>query len=436
MICFIYKSQERITLNGGKGWDGIYYYSMTEQIRDGKSPVVGELPFIRRLGTPFLIARFSTLTGLNILDSALYVNLAGAFISVLLLLFWLRKFFDESWIRCLLCFLFMMAWYAPVRYSFYVPLTSDPWAAVWFMGALLILQAIREANSKNHNGAFAGWLVTYSFVIAIGNLFRESNAILCLLPFFIFNPFRNLLISSKTTTLSHVILYLKKTWKSYYVWQTLFLFIPVLFVAWSGLFIKNHIIVSDQNLYSYLDNVLTCLYTKTLPEYLLGILIAFGPLILLAPLFYNQYKNLLGENQELLVLLLISLLFGYIGGTDTERIFCMSGFPVILLLMGISIKAIYHSTQRWWLYVLFILQTISFRFFWTLPDHTVKSGHTPVPFFGLMSSHVKYLYLYSHFSNYIVNTLLLAEYLILFIATWYVIRHKIILKTKPAASLK
>jgi hypothetical protein len=210
--------------------------------------------------------------------------------------------------------------------------------------------------------------------------------------------------------------------------ENLYLLIPFLFVTASGLYIKKHIAVGDRNLYSYTENILTCIYTKTVPEYLLGILTAFGPLILLVPLYWNRFKNILWEKQELLVLLVISLLFGYIGGTDTERILCMSGFPVILLILGISIEGLFYSAQRWWLYLLFVLQTISMRFFWNLPDYSVQSGHTPLPFFGIMSSHVKYLYLYSHWSNYLLNTILLVEYFILFIATWYIIHYKVDLK--------
>jgi len=233
-------------------------------------------------------------------------------------------------------------------------------------------------------------------------------------------------------TINHGILFIRKTWNLYFVKQNLFFLVPGLFILASGMYIRKHIVVSDLNVYSYLDNVLSLIYTKTLPEYILGILTAFGPLILLLPFFYGRFKTLLGEKQELLILLFISLLFGFIGGTDTERILCMSGFPVILLLMGISIRGLFYSSQRWWLYVLFALQAIAFRFFWYLPDYTVKSGHTPIPFFGLMSSHVKYLYLYSHFSNYILNTILLIEYLVLFIVTWYIIHNNVELNWKPS----
>jgi hypothetical protein len=427
-ICFIYHGQQRITLNGGKGWDGIYYYQVTEQIKAGADRITGELPFVRRLGTPFLVAEYSGMTGADILDSALAVNLIGAFIAVLLLFYWLKSFIAEYWICILLCFLFMVAWYLPVRYSYYVPLTSDAWGAVWFLAALLLLNLMRKSFMLKRTGAFAAYVLAFSFITGIAVLFRESNAILCVLPFFIFNPLCLPDSYSGSWTISQALAHLKRICKHYPLRQTVILFLPVLFVLGANLFVKKHIVISAQNNYSYFQNVLELIFTKSFPEYLLGILIAFGPLIILLPFFYGQYKSLLKERQELLILCASSLVFGYIGGTDTERILFMSGFPVIFLLLGNSIRSIYYSSQRWWLYVLFILQAISYRLFWSLPDCTVQSGHTPIPFFGLMSSKVKYLYLYSHFSSYILNFILLMEYFILFFATMYIIRNKVSLR--------
>jgi len=293
---------------------------------------------------------------------------------------------------------------------------------------LLLLDAVRSSYFHQRNLAFMGYVLGYSFVIAIGVLFRESNVFLCVLPFFILNPFRNIQITSNSLTILHAVRFLKKTCAQYISWQAIWFFIPGLFVLLANVLITKNTIVTGINNYSYSQIVLSLFFTKSLPEYILGILIAFGPLILLLPFFYNQFKSVFLEKQELAVLLTVALIFGFIGGTDTERILCMSGFPVILLLVGISIKALYNTSQRWWLLVLFIIQTVAYRFFWMLPDHTIKSGHTPVPFFGLMSSHVKYLYLYSHFSNYIIDAILLIEYFILFIITGYIIHNKIKLK--------
>ncbi len=419
IICFVYRGQHRATIN--PGWDASYYYSITEQIQKGTTPVAGELPFIKRIATPYLIARMSDMTGMSLLDSALGINLLGTFVTTLLLLCWLGIFFKESWTRVLLCFIFMMAWHVPLRFSFYNPMTTDAWGAAWMMAGLLILQLVRKFYANRRTRAWIAYLLVYSLVIGVAALFRESNAILCVLPC-------ELNIVSATPPLTRGINILRKTVRTFFNWKTALLLIPVLFVLGAAMFIKRFIVVTDPENYSYIWTAISWLYLKTLPEFVLGILIACGPLILLVPFFYGKYKSLLRERQELWVLLIVSLLLGLIGGSDTERILFMTGFPVVLILIGISIRQVFYSTQRWWFYLLLVLQSISFRFFWSLPDYPGVNPHAPIPFFGIAGSHFKYLNLYSRFSNYYLNCILLLQFLLLFLATWYVLRNKTVLR--------
>ncbi|MEO6960834.1 MAG: hypothetical protein ABIY90_02650 [Puia sp.] len=426
IICFVYRGQHRATIN--PGWDASYYYSITEQIQKGTTPVAGELPFIKRIATPYLIARMSNMTGMSLLDSALGINLLGTFVTTLLLLCWLGIFFKESWIRILLCFLFMMAWHVPLRFSFYNPMTTDAWGAAWMMAGLLILQLVRKFYANRRTRAWIAYLLVYSLIIGVAALFRESNAILSVLPFFVVYPLGELNIVSATPPLTRGINILSKTVRTFFNWKTALLLIPVLFVLGAAMFIKKFIVVTDPENYSYIWTAISWLYLKTLPEFVLGILIAYGPLILLVPFFYGKYKSLLRERQELWVLLIVSLLLGLIGGSDTERILFMTGFPVVLILIGISIRQVFYSTQRWWFYLLLVLQSISFRFFWSLPDYPGVNPHAPIPFFGIAGSHFKYLNLYSRFSNYYLNCILLLQFLLLFLATWYVLRNKTVLR--------
>jgi hypothetical protein len=427
-ICFVYKGQQRITVNGGKGWDGVFYYGLTEQLKAGTSPVAGDLPFIKRLGTPILVAAFSKYSGYDILESALYVNLLGAFIAVILLLLWLRSFIREFWINGLLCFLFMMGWYLPLRFSFYYPMAADAWGAVWFLAALLTYNAMKNSFDNRKHGSFTRFAILFAIVVAIGNLFRESNSILCLLPFFILNPFSGIKISSENLTISHGLNTMTKIIKLYLNRQTLLLLLPAILVFISNGIVRKLTVVTTELGYSYIQNILSWLYLKTLPEYLLGIFISYGPVIVLLPFFWREIRAFLMQRQELLFLLILSFVFGLIGGSDTERIFFMSGFPVVYILLGLAFRNIFNSSQRWWLWVLLPLQSVSYRFFWSLPDYSTVKLHTPIPFFGLIGNHFQYHYLYSHFSNNILSTLLLIEYLLLFLMTWYVIHNKIDLK--------
>ncbi len=426
VICFIYKGQQRVTLNNGQGWDGSYYYKITEQIQQGENPIVGDLPYIKRIGTHFLVGTYSKITGIDLLDSALLINLIGTFITVILLMFWLRIFIDVFWIRGILLLLFMMAWFVPLRFLFFYPMTTDAWGSVWFVGGLLLLHFIRKSynNSKN----IFWYVLAFSVVVSVGSLFRESNSVLALALFFIFNPLKYLNISSKTITLSHGVKFIKQIWNLYFVKQSLIFFIPIIFIGLINIIVSNFTVINISG-HFYIATAFFWFCKKSLPQYLLGIFIAYGPLILLVPFFYKQFKSIFLEKQELLILLIIALIFGFIGGSDTERISFMSSFPIIFVLIGLSIKYIFYSTQRWWLYALFILQTIAYRFYWSLPDYPSEIKHVPIPFISLMSNHFQNLYLYSQHGNYLLNTILLIEYLLLFMVTFYVLHNKVVFKS-------
>lgn len=422
-ICFIYKGQQRVTLNKGQGWDGAHYYPIAEQIQEGATIIEGELPYINRLGTLFLVGTYSRVMGIDLLDSALIINLTGIFVATILLLIWLRIFIDIFWIRALLLLLFMMNWQVPLRWSFYCSMSTDAWGAAFFVGGLLLLHLIRKAY--NDNTSIVGYVVAFSLVVAVGNLFRESNVALAFAIFFILNPLKGLNINRSTLTVAHGVGIIRKMREMYLVKQTSILFLPIVSVIAINSIVSHYKIIDPQNGYSYIRAVFTWFYEKSLPEYVLGICIAYGPLILLLPFYFKEFKAFFRERQELFLLLIISLIFGFIGGSDTERITFMSSFPILFVLIGMAIKYIYDSSQKWWLYVLLILQTIALRFYWALPDYPSDASNTPVPFFTLFGEHFPYLFLYSHHGHLIINSLLFLEYFILFITTFYILYNKI-----------
>ncbi len=99
--------QKPISLNNGKGWDGIVYYSVAEQFLKGQQPRAGA-PFVYRIGTPVLVSLFfkeDLLLGFKI------VNLIANGITVFLLLFWLRLNLLAWEVRVILVLLFITQWH-------------------------------------------------------------------------------------------------------------------------------------------------------------------------------------------------------------------------------------------------------------------------------------------------------------------------------------
>ncbi len=420
-ICLIYSGQQRIPVNNGKGIDGAFYYNMAAQFNQGINPVVERMPYIKRVGTPFLVSIYSKISGTDLLKSSLFVNLTAIFITVILLSFWLKIFIEVFWIRLLLCFVFMMTWHVPLRFTIYYPMLSDAWAAVWFMGGLLLIHYIRKSSDDNSKTKYL-YLLAFSFITAIGSLFRETNAVLAIVVFLIINPFKNLGISSKNMTISYLFQTIKKIVNLYSLKPNLILFLPAIMVILINLIATNFIEIKPHD-YSYIRAVFYWFYKKSLPEFLLAIFISYGPLILLIPFFFRQYKLFLFERQEMPTILILALFFSLTGGSNTERVFFMFSFPVIFVLIGLSIKDIFNSSQRWWLYILLGLQTIACRFYWSIPVLSVEKKF--FPFFSLIGSDFSDSYLYSNYGGTILNSVLLFQYIFLLIITWYILHNKV-----------
>lgn len=422
-ICLIYKGQPRISYNEGKGWDGIYYYDMVEQIQSGSFPLSGKLPFIKRVGVQLLVGYFSNISGMDINDSALIINLSAIYIIVILLVFWLRKFIETPWIRLMMIFGFMMAWHVHLRLAFYNPVGTDNWGAVWLLAGLLMLNRLRETYNAISSFKFSE-VIGFSLIVGIGVFFRETNSILAIAPFMILNPVTTTSLSGAMQK-SEISRQFRRLVDTYFRPASLVLLIPLLVVVLANKLVSGLIQINDLDNYSYFSAASKTFYTKSLPEYLLGIFNAYGPLFVLLPFFRDQYKSFLLQRQELTFLLIISFVLGYVGAGGTERITFMSGFPILFILLAISVKTIFYTSQRWWLYILLFLQTIAYRFYWNVPDYPNETNHVPVPFLTLPGDQFPFLYLYSNYGSFLVNTVIFIEYCFLFILTMYILINKI-----------
>lgn len=416
IVCLLYQKQPLISYNEGKGWDGVAYYNITEQICESKTTIEGNLPFIKRFGTFFFVAKLSQTLHLNLFDSALLINLLGSLFVVLLLAIWLRIFFDSFFIRTILVILYLFMWSAPTRFSFFYPFTSDVWGAVWLLIVLLILEKIRTAIRNEKSVIFL--LTLFSVVVAISSFFRESNLILSIFPIFVKFPLFEKSNIDKFDKLRRWIYNLFKK-------QNILFLMPIIF-AFLIHFLISFLLLKDENEngYSYLGAFMRWFYTKNIFEFLLGILNAFGPLILLLPFFIKSINRVCFHRNEIALLTIIALFYGFFGGSDTERIVFMFGFPAIFIMIGIAVQKMYHSPQRWWLFMLFILETIAMRVYWFIPDYPPTKEGMQIPFFTFWGNNFPYLFLFSHHGNIALNCILLFEYIVLFFFTLLIIRSK------------
>lgn len=417
-ITYIYSGQQRISHNDGQGWDGKHYYVATKQIQQGQYSITGQTPFVNRYANHFIIGKYAKLTNTNILDSALIVNLIGAFLTVLLLTRWLRLFILIGWIRILIICMFMLTWHTSVRELFHQPMGSDAWGTTSLVAALLLLNSIRNAHYRGE--PILSRVILFSIVVSIGTLFRESMAAFAVAIFFISNPISVIKIQKGGNFLYHTINALREL----YTKRTMLLFsIPLLSIIFTKFLISFLVIPNSATSYSYIRTLANLFYTKTPSEFITGVFIAFGPLLVIVPFYFKHIRNIFMANQELILLLMASVFVGYLGGGDTERILYFSSFPMVFVAMGVSIEKLYYSANRWWLFVIIGLQTFAARVYWYLPDFPNNFDNIPIPFFGLLGNKFPYLYLYSHYGNIYVHTLLLMEYILLLAITYYILKY-------------
>ncbi len=419
IVCFIYKDQKPMTFNQGKGEDGYYYFEGIKQIKEGQSNIVGVPPFINRLGFLGSIALYSRISKQNILESSFQFNLIGSFFTVILLIFWLRHFITRIKIRILLATIFMFAWHVPIRHLYFDIIVPDTWGAAFFIASLLFLWKIKRCLCQKKATRL---IIIFSIFISIASAFRESNLIVGIALFFINNPFKAMNLNLNSfypqnilTTSKNIFLYYKNP-------KNILLFLPIVLTILVSSFCSQFVIINNINGYSYIKALVQWFYDKSFVEYATAIFISYGPIVTLIPFYYSDFKTFFRNKEELLFILASTFLIGYIAGGDTERILFMSSFPIVFILVGISIEKIFVTPKRWWLFVVLTLQSFALRVFWNLPDYPNNIDNTPIPFFGLIGNQFQYLLLYSYHGNRNINTLILLEYLILIFITWLILR--------------
>ena len=141
-------------------------------------------------------------------------------------------------------------------------------------------------------------------------------------------------------------------------------------------------------------------------------LLAFGPVLFIVLYDWRRARAFLCERQDLAFYFLSCVVFGYAGGTDTERLLYWS-IPVMLVLLGRAIERLRPVVSAWPVAVLFAVgQILSSRILWTTPDYPTQPAHT-FPVLQQFESNVQFLDLFSYHGFKIKEAVSLTEYLVL-----------------------
>jgi hypothetical protein len=370
--------QKQNTYNGGTAWEGAYYVVAHEFANH--QPLAADAPYVYRVATPWLVALVAPhdlFLGFHL------VNIVGSAVTSVLLIFWFRCFVTDWRIRVLLVTLFLIQWDAPPRLVYHSPMHADAWLFAFVVADLLVL---RSYLRRPGNGA----ILALSVLAAVGACFREAT---------LFVPLCVLAAHRPLVREDHCWKLRPPPW---------ILCLP--FACGFSAFLSLRLLAHQTNDYSFLQTIYRFLYDKPVLTYIHAWFLAFGPVLYIVLYDWKSACAFLAKEQWLALLLVAGAGFGFLGGTDTERLQYWS-MPGLYVLLGLAIERHRRALAWWPVATLFIAgQICTSRILWTTPDYPTNFTHT-FPVLQQFGSNVQFLDLFSYFGYRPKETLSLAEFL-------------------------
>jgi hypothetical protein len=372
------KFQKQISFNGGKGWEGVGYYTLAEQFASG-APLATEGPYVYRLATPWLAAKIAPH---DLFRGFKIVNVTANAVGVLMLWFWLRRHIGSASVRVLLVVLYLIQWDAPTRWIWFYPAHTDPWLYVTLFGGLLLVDHYRANPTKKL------WIALCALSV-VGVLNREVAMLVPLALLFAGNPVQPAMGIALPR------------WRD-----------AVPMALGLATFAVLKLSVQQTDSYSFVGTVIDFLYGKGIGSYVHAWCLAFGPVLFLVLYDWRSAGKFLWGRQDMLAYFAACAIFGYIGGTDTERLLYWS-VPVTYVLLGRAMES--HRPALSWVPLVLILATgqiLSARLLFTTPDYDPNRpvpAHT-FPVLTPFGSNVPFLDLFSYHGFRVKEAISLAQF--------------------------
>lgn len=375
--------QPQISLNNGKGYDGVYYSEIAEQIANGEVPST-KAPFVYRIGTPAIVALFATENTPKEFRSA---NFLASILSIALLIAFLRLHLNDERLVLLLALLYIMYWQAPLRLTFFYPVHTDPFAIVFLLASLITVTKIQRGQKTTEN------LLLLTLLSVFGVIFREIT-----------------LAPALALALSTLFSEGHKLSRDAFKLERFRYYVPSI----AGLIVLATIMLSvnktdDSSLFGA---TLGWLYEKSVAKYLHAWFLAFGPVLLLAFFDFTSVKQFFIQNKALLYYFLLIAFVAWAGGSDTERLLYWSA-PVVFVLAGKFLSERPELLTKPILAVIAITQLISMRAFLLIPDEP-SDYQSVIPFLTPLTNEFPLFDLWSWHGNAKMNIISFLQYIILY----------------------
>jgi len=387
--------QQPITWNDGWGFDdGIFYQQVADQFAHGR-PIVGQAPFVYRIGTPVLAA---VLAPGNLMLGFKLCNVLANLAATVLMVIWLRRHVPSPALRVGLVALFLTHWLGPVRSVWFYPAISDPWLFAFLFGGLILIDRYRASGSRRD-------LLLLAALSFVGSAFREVVLVVALaLPF------------------AHGPLLPWRGVPAFLRQLRPLTFLPLAAGLLGLLLVRRY--VAQENDYAFAATALGWLYAKPPATLLLGVFNAFGPLLFLIVWNWRGAWRHLTMNQHLLVYLAAMVMLAWMGGMDNERLmyWCM---PVVYLLLARAVVDLGPTLRSAGLLALLLAgQSLAHRLWWTTPDFVRDDTTSSWLLLAPLGAHVRYLDLLSFHMGHPRCLLTLAQYALFGLVVLEWLRHR------------
>ena len=338
-ILFVYVFEKPLSYEKATMFGGMYF--RVAQNISAHQPIIDESPYVYRLGTPFLVALFfpdDLFLGFKA------INLIASVICVYLLLFWLRLYLKNSFVRMILIVLFTTHWLGVLRMTLNNPVHVDAVSLIFNLLGFIFIFYLRDRKND------LLLIAAFSFTVFIGVFFRESA---------IFIPFVYVILQAHDL--------LRAMPRAKLTRQALLPAVPFV----SGLLgvLLTRFLVTPTNPYYLLGTMVFWFYEKPFPVYVQSYFTTFGPMLAILVSSWGIIRNfLLREKFNLYYLALICFLAWGIG-SDTDR-FLYWAMPVVYVMFGLAIEYLRPMFCRNWIFpvIILLLQCLAQRSFLPTPD--------------------------------------------------------------------
>lgn len=389
VILFIYSQfQESMEFNDGKGFDGQYYYEITQQIENNDN-INSKSPFQYRVGTSYLVSFLFDDIKLGFIVINIFFSIALS-----LLIYLLANIFLNNYLSIIISIIYQLHWVSGIRYILFDPIGTDYIALFLIYLSLYII--LKDFKYK------------YQLVLAIssfGVFFREI-AMLPMFALFLIDLYKG----------EFTIIWKKIDLRIFS--RLIELFIPYGFLALITFAVNDFEFFKDSD-NNTIVNAIKWLYIKGIGQYVHSVFNVVG-LFLVIPIAYRKQLKDLDSNYKVLYIFSILILFlAIIGGSDTER-FIAWGLPIysIIIVKLIIDNKMYKSYT---FYFIVMLSVLTFRLFWITPNK-MYDGNNFLPIFTFIANDFNFADLFAMHGEKKFTSVALMQYLIVSAITLFFIK--------------